>query len=602
MSIFGKILAAGETDISDFRNPRLWLQEAILGARTAAGEFVSPERALGLSAYYHAIRSISEDVGKMPLITYRRLKPKGKVEATDHPTHKILLESPNPNMTAQAFKETLTAHALGLGNGYAEIQWERTGSRERVVKALWPIHPSRIEIRNATDFAGDKMLEYIVHGDRSETRVVIPQSRMLHVHGLALEGVKGLSVFRMAAQSIGLGLAVETFGATFFGNGTHLRGAVKHPAKLSDKAYDHLRESWAETYQGAANAHKFAIFEEGMEWIKLGVEPEAAQFLQTRSFNVEEMARWFRMPIQKMGLLVQAGAGGQKMSDEDVQSLYTTDTLLPWMVRWEQEVQRKLFLEHGEGGLDQDHFAAFLVSGMLRGSSEARADFHSKLFHVGALSQNDIRESEGFNPIPNGDTYYVPVNLVPDDLASTGNAGGQPAPNAPRPRQPERDQTETDRRRDESDRERDQGAPSRRQGGRSEALEALRPLFVDAFARLLRKEQNAVTRAAKKHSGDANAFLGWLEGFAESQGALALELLEAPRITLSALVGEDDPLGEPATVKRAIVELRQYASELYRQDAGSIATAWGRLQEGRDEALAAALISEYAAAWNGGER
>ncbi|MCH2388049.1 MAG: phage portal protein [Opitutales bacterium] len=583
MSIIGKIFAS-TTSMSDFRNPRNWMMDAF-GGQTHSGENVTAESSLGLSGYWHALRSISEDIGKIPLITYQKVSPKGKLESIDHPLHRLLDEEPNPNMTAQAFKETMTSHALGLGNGYADIQFSRsTGD----VQAMWPIHPSRVEVKIQN--GRRTRLVYRVHNDDGSA-VDLPQTRVFHLHGLSMDGVKGYSVFRIAAQSIGLGLAVETFGSTFFGNGTHLRGAVTHPAALSDKAYEHLRESWADTYQGSANAHKFAILEEGMQWVRMGVEPEAAQFLSTREFTVEEMARWFRMPVQKMGILIKAGAGGAKMSDEDVQSLYVTDTLLPWMVRWEQETKRKLFTKDDEKG----HFASFRVSGMLRGSSEARADFNSKLFHIGSVSQNDIRESEGMNPIPNGDTYYVPVNLVPDSFASKGHAGGVPAPNEKRPRQPEGDQTETNRKRDESDRESDQGAPSRRQG----AIAAFHPLFVEAFSRLLKREQNAITRAAKKHAKDVDSFVRWMDDFAEGQRELGMELIEGPKLALAKIVGAKDSFKIPGAIDRVIDDFRSIGMELYRRDPSKLGSAWEAFNEGRDEELAAALLGEYETEWNG---
>lgn len=584
-----KMIAAATVNKSDFLEPRMWMLDGFGVQKTTAGAMVTEATALGVSAYYHAIRSISEDIGKLPFITYRRLKPgkPGKDIAEDHPVHRLLMSAPNQNMSALSFKETLTHWALGLGNGFAEIQFSRkTGE----IIALWPIHPSRVEIRQTPLTRNKRRIAYRVHNDNG-TAVDLPQRQMFHLHGLGMDGIRGYSVFKVAAQSIGLAIAVEQFGASFFGNGTHMSGAIRHPGKLGDEGFNRLRDSWKETYQGAQNAHKFAILEEGMEWVRMGVEPEAAQFLQTHGRTVEEMSRWFRMHPQKMYVIAtgKSGGGGGKMSDEDVQAIYVTDTLLPWMCRWEEEAQRKLFGNE----FDARHFAKFKILALLRGSPESRADVYSKLFHVGAMSPNEIREEEDRNPLPNGDAHYVPVNMLPDHLAAEGE-GGRPA-NEERPRQPEQDQTETDRQRDNSDREREQGAP-RDKGGSAEVLEAFRPLFASAFGTVLRKEHNALLRAAKRHQGDAEGFEAWLDRFATEQQTYALELLEAPRVSLTGILGnggDHDVHDVPLTVVRALKTFRMEAKAAFSWFPST--EPWKKAHAGREEELADALVKEFAA-------
>lgn len=582
MSIFGEILSQ-TVSISDFQNPRLWMLNS-LTSRTASGENVSPERALSVSAYFHCIRSISEDLGKMPLFTYKKLKPRGKERAPDHPVFPVLTQRPNFNMTAMAFKESMTANALGYGNGYAEIEFSRaTGD----VKALWPIHPTRVQIKRQPRRGRRRTrqrLGYTVHNDDG-TRVDIPQRRMLHLHGLGGDAIQGWSVFQVAAQSLGLALAQETFSSAFFGNGTHIAGAVKHPGALSDDAYRHLRESWAAMYQGPVNAHKFGIFEEGMEWIPLGVNPNDAQLIESKHFSVEEIGRWFRMHPQKMGI-VGAKGSGQKMSDEDVQALYITDTLMPWMERWQQELNRKLFFDPDQ----QEFFAKFLVLAALWGSPISLADTNSKYFHIGVKSQNEIREEVDENPVEGGDTLYIPVNMVPDHLAREGG-GGRPS-NADGGRQSERDQTETDQERREQQRRERQGAPDQ-----SAMIGAFRPVLVSAFETLLRKERNAITRAVRKHEGDKDNFIVWLDGFMEEQRQYALDLIEAPRSTLTGLLrnnGEHDAREVPRTLEGAAIESRSLALQLHSEARfGMVTKSWGGLNKGREELLADALLSEF---------
>lgn len=575
MSLIGKMLSASVA-ISDFRRPQNWLLN-YFSRGSASGTEVTGDRALGLSGFWHASRSIAEDIGKIPLVTYRRLE-RGKEEAEDHPVFSLLHDVPNPNMTAMSLKETMTHQALIAGNAFAEIQFSNSTGE---IVGLWPIHPSRVEIRPNRN--NTRALVYVIYNDDGTITPREPR-RILHLHGLGMDGVQGYSIIKIALESIGLGLAVETFGSSFFGNGAHLRGAVKHPGQLSDKALEHLRDSWSETYQGPENAHKFAIFEEGMDWVRMGIEPEAAQFLQTREFTVEEMARFFRMPVQKMGIMLAKGTSGQKMTDEDVQSLYVTDTLMPWMVRFEQECKRKLFAFSS----DRRHFAKFFISGMLRGSAEARSNYWSRLFHVGAASQNDIREAEGLNPVPHGDVLYVPVNMVPAHLAATGQLGGAPAPN-----QPEGDQTQTDDKREEAERENDQGAPSRRQGGRQSAgIDAMAPVITEAFARLFKREQMAIGKAAKKHAENVDGYIAWLDEFIEAQADIGEELLLAPRITMTEVWGVDIE-GRPVALSNAIEESRQMAMELYRDDPLAVAGRWATLNDGREEAYAMSFLDQY---------
>lgn len=385
--------------LSDLRHPTAWLSNWSLGLQSSSGVFVSPQSAMTIAAYYACLRAISEDIGKIPLITYRRLTPRGKERAPDHALYDLLHDAPNLDMESMTFRETLTHHALAWGNGYAEIARDGFGD----VVALHPIHPSRVVVRRDEQGA----LVYDVHtgdfllGGQQFNVLRLRQENTLHLRGLGAEGLQGYSVAQLAAESLGVSLAAQQFGAAFFGNGAFLSGVLEHPGKLSDLAAKHLRESFAQLYSGPANAGKPGILEEGMKWKQLGIPPEQGQFLETRQFQVIEVCRWFRMPPHKIQDL-----SGAKYANIEQQNLeYVTDTLMPWLVRWEQQIKRKLFAD------DPEFFAEHLTLGLLRGDAAARATFYKEMFGLAAISPNDIRESENFNPIgPDGDTYFVASN------------------------------------------------------------------------------------------------------------------------------------------------------------------------------------------------
>jgi HK97 family phage portal protein len=469
-TIFRPTKTRAAVSTSDLWNPRLWLKKwAEGGVGTAAGMEVSPTTAMGLSGYYGAMRAIAEDIGKLPLITYKRLDPKGKERAAEHSLFRLLHDFPNPNMESMTFRETLTHWTLGWGNGYAEI--ERNGLN--VPTALYPIHPSRVIVEDKDA----RNIYYNVLND-DYTRVQVPQRDMFHVRGLGAYGLYGYSVARVAAESIGVNLAAQSFGAAFFGNGTHLAGVLEHPGTLDPDGLKSLRESWADMNAGVANAYKPGILEEGMTWKRIGIPPEEAQFIESRQFGVEEMARWFRIPPHKIQHLLRA-----TFSNIDAQNIeYVTDTLLPWITRWEQQIQRKLFGEE-----EEEYFAEHLVVALLRGDLKTQAEYYAKLQERGVLSINEIREAENRNPIEGGDKHFIGVNMQ-EVTEDTGEEEKDP--------KEERDQT-----------------PPPKPFTSEEIKLTMFPALRAAASRVIRKEEKAVTRASSRYNGDSQAFQVWMEKF-----------------------------------------------------------------------------------------
>ncbi len=393
-SIFGTT-----SDLSE----RWWPTSLLHGRKTSAGVRVSPGSALSLPAYFACIQILAQDVAKLPIKLYRENEDDTKTLVKDHPAGRILCRVPNQEMSAFTMRETLMQWAAGWGNGYAEIVRDNGGR----LQELALIHPSRVTIRRVEGA--------IVYDIRSEivgaevTRLT--QAEVFHLHGLG-DGLAGWSVAQVGAQSVGQAMAAETFAATYYGNNASVGGVLKHPGQLKPEARVNLRESWQAMHGGPDNAHKIAILEEGMEFAPTSVNPRDAQFIEGRQFDVESICRWFRMPPHKVQHLLRA-----TFTNIESQGIeYVTDTLMSWLVRFEQEVERKLLTDDERLCIKHD------VNGLMRGDATARGTFYSQLFNIGALSANDIRRAEDMEPAkdPAADKHFVQGALVP-----IGDAGKQ---------------------------------------------------------------------------------------------------------------------------------------------------------------------------------
>jgi HK97 family phage portal protein len=257
-------------------------------------------------------------------------------------------------------------------------------------------------------------------GDQSELvyKYQLPQSvggqpkvfrdyQILHIRALSPDGIIGYSPIQLARQAVGLSLALEEFGARYFGNGADPGTVLEHPGTLSDEAWNRIKESWEESHKGLERSHRFAILEEGMKIEKIGIPPEDSQFIESRKFQLAEIARIYRMPPHLVGDLSNA-----TFSNIEHQGIeFVVHTIRPWLVRWEQGLHRKLLAPEEA----KTFFAEFLVDGLLRGDMTARYTAYSVGRNGGWLSANDIRELENQNPIEGGDQYLIPLNMIPAD-------------------------------------------------------------------------------------------------------------------------------------------------------------------------------------------
>jgi HK97 family phage portal protein len=365
---------------------------------TTSGVNVTPENAMRLSAVSACVRLISESIGSLPLHVYRRVDDSRRVRDTSTQQSRLLHDEPNRIMTSFVFRETMAAHVLVWGNAFAAIL--RDGAANP--RELLPLHPACVTIKKAPN--GE--LVYTVTLDHKT--YTLNQADVLHVPGLAFDGICGMSPIRYAAQSIGLALAAEQYGSAFFGNGSMPSGVLKTASNLNAAQQKQIADSWMAAYGGSAKAHKTAVLANGAEFQRVSIAPEEAQFIETRKMQVGEIARWYRVPPHMIGDLEHA-----TFSNIEHQALeFVTHTLRPWLVRFEQEFNRKLFPSAVDSGRPSNYYAEFNVDGLLRGDIKSRSDYYVRGRQWGWLSVNDVRTRENMEPIDNGDVYLTPLNMV----------------------------------------------------------------------------------------------------------------------------------------------------------------------------------------------
>jgi HK97 family phage portal protein len=383
---------------------------SFLFGRTTSGKPVNERTAMQTTAVYACVRILAEAVASLPLHVYEYQDDGGKKLVHDHPLYYLLHDEPNPEMTSFVFRETLMSHLLIWGNAYAQIIRDGAGR----VLGLYPLLPDKMEVQR-----DDKGNIYYVYSRNSDENpmfkeygnIKLKAEDVLHIPGLGFDGLIGYSPIAMAKNAVGMTLACEEYGASFFANGANPGGVLEHPGVLKDPSK--VRESWNSVYRGVSNAHKIAVLEEGMKYQQIGIPPEEAQFLETRKFQINEIARLYRIPPHMVGDLDKSS-----FSNIEQQSLeFVKYTLDPWVIRWEQSLQRLLLLP-GEKG---KYFIKLNVDGLLRGDYQSRMNGYAVGRQNGWFSANDIREMENMNPISDeeGGNLYL-INGAMTKLADAG--------------------------------------------------------------------------------------------------------------------------------------------------------------------------------------
>lgn len=362
---------------------------------TTSGKTVNERTAMQTTAVYACVRILSETIASLPLHTYTYTKD-GKEKAINHQLYHLLHDEPNPEMTSFVFRETLMSHLLLWGNAYAQIIRDGRGN----VLALYPLLPDKMMVDRIS--TGEIYYEY----STDNGIVILRKEEVLHIPGLGFDGLIGYSPIAMAKNAIGMSIATEEYGAKFFANGANPGGVLEHPGIVKDPS--RIRDSWNAVYQGSSNAHRVAVLEEGMKFQPIGIPPEQAQFLETRKFQINEIARIFRIPPHMIGDLEKSS-----FSNIEQQSLeFVKYTLDPWVIRWEQSIQKAILSPTEK----KEYFIKFNVDSLLRGDYQSRMNGYAIGVQNGFLSSNDIRRLENMNDIPDelgGNLYRTNGNMVP---------------------------------------------------------------------------------------------------------------------------------------------------------------------------------------------
>jgi HK97 family phage portal protein len=408
-SLFGVAFGPSQSSSGDG-----WISQGLFGVGggpTFAGVLVDEQRALTFSAVYAAVSIIAEAVGMLPIDLMRK-DGENSVEVTDHPVARVL-KKPNPIMNAVDQTTAIQGHGLQYGNGYEEIQ--RTEGGEPI--ALWPLRPDSTS-PVAVDRDSERRIVY--QTTVGSEQISLEPSNVIHIRGLGFDGLRGYSPLFLARQGVGLGLALEEFGSKFFGNDAKSGGFLEHPGKLSDEAVARLQKQ-KEAQGGLSNAHRMKILEEGMKFNPTTISPEDSQFLMTRTFQVEEIARIYKVPLHMLQSQAKSTSWGSGIAQMSLG--FAIYTLGVWLVRWEQELTWKL-LKPEE--IAQGYYIKINVNALLRADAKTRADVYTKALNTstGWMSRNEVRALEDLNPDEIENTAPQPFGEAPpadddDELEET---------------------------------------------------------------------------------------------------------------------------------------------------------------------------------------
>lgn len=406
MSIFQNIFKGRAADRSAGGGPRF------LFGQSAAGKTVTERSAMQMTAVFACVRVLAESIASLPLHLYHRSENGNQEKAEEHPLYFLLHDEPNPEMTSYSLRETMMVHILLYGNAYAQIL--RNGRGE--VIGLYPLLPNRMRLER-DDTSGKLFYRY----DRfdkepptmEDSTVILMPEDVLHIPGLSMDGLLGLSPIATCRNAVGAGLAADEYSSRYYANGAAPMGVLEHPGLIKNP--ERLRESWTALYGGSNNAGKVAILEEGLKFTPISISPQDSQLLESRKFSVEEICRIFRVPPHMVQNLDRATFNNIEQMSLD----FVMYSLMPYLKRWEQCMSRSLLNAEEKRTL----VIQFNVDGLLRGDYKSRMEGYSIGINNGFLCPNDVRRLEGFDLIPEeqkGDIFLVQGAMVP--LAMAGAA------------------------------------------------------------------------------------------------------------------------------------------------------------------------------------
>ncbi|NSW92310.1 MAG: phage portal protein [Firmicutes bacterium] len=384
------------------------VRRSIRGGTTHAGVNVSEDSALKYVTVYACARILAETIGSLPLFVYREKPSGGSDKARDHPLYWLLHDEPNEEMDSLTLRETISGHMALSGNGYGILQHNRRGQVIDIYP--WDWHAIRPDRDKET-----RELFYWITDRGKEER--LPVEKVLHVHLWGPDGIVGYSPIRIAREAVGLGLAATEFAARFYGQGMNMGGVLEHPLSLSDKAYERLRKSLEEEGAGLANSWRPLILEEGMKYNRIPMPLKDAQFIEQQKFNRDEICALFRVPPHMVANLERS-----THNNTEHQSLeFIMYTMLPWIKRWEQAINRRLFTRFER---EQGHYCKFNLSGLLRGDAKSRAEALHIMRQDGIINADEWREMEEMNPQEGGTgkVYLINGNMMPVEEAAKNKA------------------------------------------------------------------------------------------------------------------------------------------------------------------------------------
>jgi HK97 family phage portal protein len=393
--------------------PADWL----FGSGTLAGEHINQWTALQITTVWACVQIISQTIASLPLSVYRKREDGGREELLRQREYYLLHNEPNERMSSCVFREIVTASVLLWGNGYARIDFDGSGK----TNALWPLAADK-----TTPYLNEqRQLRYrYVDPETGQQTILFPEN-VLHIPGLSFDGICGMSPIMLHREGLGLAKALESFGAEYFGNGTFLSGTLNAKGTLTDKAKERLNLSWKMAHTGHGNRWKVPILEEDMTFTQYGqTNNEHAQFTETRRLQIAEVARIYHVPLH---MLAETEAGPTYASAEQFALEFVQYTLRNWLVRWEQELNRKLFPR-------SDIYTEHNLDGLLRGDFATRMTGYATGRQWGWFSVNDIRRKENMNPLKgtDGDQYVVPMNMTtPERVENPPEPTPAPAPANP---------------------------------------------------------------------------------------------------------------------------------------------------------------------------
>lgn len=373
--------------------------QGALYSQSTSGVVVTPETSLGLAAAFACINVLASDSAMLPFNVYKTRKSGGRDVATDFWPNQMLSLEASQEHDSITLRQATKGHALGWGNGYLEIARDRRDGRPLELLPLDPRWGETRPYRNKFS-----RIVYAINGQREDVKA-IPQSDVIHIAGLGWDGLVGYSPVAMCRQAYGLGLAAEAMAGSLFGNGLNASGILKLKKKLTADGRKNLRESLEDVHGGPYNANRLLVLEEDTEYLQTTINPLDAQFLETRAFQVLEICRIYRVPPHKVMDLSEAHLANLEQSNTD----YVQTSLLPWLVKWEQQCDRKLLTraERMAGYCCRHDLSAFL-----RGDSVARVTFYKGMQEIGAMSPTQIAEKENLPPVEGGDIHILPLNMT----------------------------------------------------------------------------------------------------------------------------------------------------------------------------------------------